>query len=105
MGRMIMRNVRPDLRIVNDALKKYRDSIGKITQRHHYINEARLVHFAFTGRSQAVSETKPVTRVRRKLYARVVCVNSKLIREGVDYQLRKLVCRQIAEKQKGNSST
>lgn len=87
------------------SLKSYRNSIGKLTQRHHYINEVRLIHFAITGRSQVVSEINSVTRAQRKLYARVICINRQLISEGVDYQLRKMVCRQIVENEKGNSST
>jgi hypothetical protein len=102
---MIKKKINPDIRIVHTALKSYRDSAGKATQRHHYINEVRLIHYSLTGRTRAVSDIKPATRVKRKLYAQVVCMNCQLISSGVDYHLRKQVCRQVVQKQKGNTST
>lgn len=101
---MTKRQTSPDIRAVNTALKSYRDSIGKPTQRHHYINEVRLINYSLTGRNQLASDIKPITRVKRKLYAQVICINRQLISNGVDYQLRKQVCRQVIEK-KGKSST
>jgi len=101
---MTKRQASPDIRAVNTALKSYRDSIGKTTQRHHYINEVRLINYSLTGRNQLHSDIKPITRVKRKLYAQVICINRQLISNGVDYQLRKQVCRQVIEK-KGKSST
>lgn len=85
---------------VQAALKNYRDSIGKTTQRHHYINEVRLIHYALTGRAKAISDFKPATREKRKLYTQVLFIDCELISKGIDYQLRKQVCRQVAEKQK-----
>jgi hypothetical protein len=89
-----------DIRSVYAALKSFRESIGKPTHRHHYINEARLIHYALTGRSQAVSDVKPVIRAKRKLYVQVLCINCELISKGIDYQLRKQVSRQVVENQK-----
>ncbi len=102
---MIKKNVKPDLRLMNDALKCHRNSIGKKTEKHHYVNEAGLINFAMTGRTKVVSDIKPATRAQRKLHARVICINRQLICEGVNYQLRKMVCRQIVENEKGNTST
>ena len=102
---MIKRKDITDIRAVHAALKSCRDSTGKPTHRHHYINEARLIHYSLTGRNQAVIDAKPVTRVNRKLYAQVLCINCQLICNGVVYQLRKQVCRQVVENQKGSSST
>ena len=34
---------------IQTALKKHRDSLGKETKQHHYINELRLIKFAMTG--------------------------------------------------------
>lgn len=102
---MIKREASPDMRAVHAALKSYRDSIGKLTQKHHYINEVRLVHYAVTGRTQAVSDIKSATRLKRKLYSAVLCINCQLISKGVDYQLRKQVCRQVFENQKTKSLT
>ena len=102
---MIKRQDSPDIRKVHEALKSYRDSIGKQTQRHHYINEVRLINYSMTGRSQVVSEIKPVTRAKRRLYVSVICINCQLISKGVDYQLRKQVCRQVIQNQKTKSST
>jgi hypothetical protein len=101
---MIKRQANPDIFSVHKALKSYRESIGKPTQRHHYINEVRLINYSLTGRNQLHSDIKPITRVKRKLYAQVICINRQLISNGVDYQLRKQVCRQVIEK-KGKSST
>ena len=100
---MIKRQANPDIRAVQAALKSYRDSIGKPTQRYHYVNEVRLIHYSLTGRNQVVSECKPATRVKREQYAQVLCINRQLISNGVDYQLRKQVCRQVVEKQMGKS--
>lgn len=102
---MITRQPSHDISALNLALKSYRDSIGKPTQRHHYINEARLIHYSLTGRNQVIRDIKPVTRVKRKIYAQVVSINHQLISHGVDYKLRKQVCRQIVENQKSKSST
>jgi len=102
---MIKRQASPDIRTVHAALKSYRDSIGKPTQKHHYINEVRLIYYAITGRNQAVSDIKSVTRLKRKLYAQILCINCQLISEGVDYQLRKQVCRQVFQNQKTKSIT
>ncbi len=102
---MIKRQASPDIREVHAALKSYRDSIGKTTKQHHYINEARLIHYSLTGRSQVISDIKTVTRVKRMLYGHVICLNRQLISKGVDYQLRKQVCRQVVEKQKAKFLT
>jgi len=102
---MIKRQASPDIRAVHAALKSYRDCTGKPTHRHHYINEARLIYYSLTGRNQAVSDIKPATRVKRKLHAEVISINRQLISKGVDYQLRKQVCRQVVENQKSKSST
>jgi hypothetical protein len=102
---MINRQPSHDIRAVNSALKSYRESIGKPTQRHHYINEARLIHYSLTGLNQLSNVIKPANRVKRKLLAEVLSINRQLISKGVDYQLRKQVCRQVVENQKSKSST
>lgn len=51
---------------------------GKPTQRHHYINEVRLIHYAITGRTQAVSYIKSATRLKRKLASRI-CTSVALL--------------------------
>lgn len=102
---MITRQPSHDIRTLNKALKSYRDSIDKPTHRHHYINEVRLLHFSLTGRNQAITDIKPTTRVKRKIFAQVLCMNRQLISQGIDYQLRKQVCRQIVENQKNKYST
>jgi hypothetical protein len=101
---MINKLASHDDRTLNAALKSYRDSIGKLTHRHHYVNEARLIHYALTGRGQRVCTVKPVTRVKRKLHAEVISINRQLISKGVDYLLRKQVCRQIVQNQKNKFS-
>lgn len=101
---MIKREASPNMRAVHAALKSYRDSIGKTTQKHHYINEVRLINYSLTGRTQAVNDIKSATRLKRKLYSKVLFMNRHLITCGVDYQLRKQVCRQVVENQKGKSS-
>jgi hypothetical protein len=98
---MIKRHASPDIREVHAALKSYRNSIGKTTQKHHYINEVRLIHYSISGRTQAVSDIKSATRMKRKLYSKVLFMNRHLIISGVDYQLRKQVCRQVGKNQKG----
>jgi hypothetical protein len=101
---MIKSKASPDIHAVHAALKSYRDSIGKPTQKHHYINEVRLIHYAMTGRTQAVSNIKSAARLKRKLYAQALLTNCQLISNGVVYQLRKQVCRQVVENQKAKFS-
>ena len=102
---MIKREASPNISAVHAALKSYRDSIGKPTQKHHYINEVRLIHYSITGQTQAVSVIKFATRLKRKLYSKVLFMNRHLIISGVDYQLRKQVCRQVVLNKKGKTST
>lgn len=90
---------------VHDALKSYRESIGKLTDRHHYINETRLIQFAISGRNQRINNIKVITRQKRKLYERVIRMNCHLISEGINYQQRKQVCRQLVENHKARTST
>jgi len=102
---MIKRQPSPDIRAVNTTLKSYRDSIGKPTQRHHYINEAKLIRFAMSGRNQRICDIKAPTRMQRKLYERVLNLSCSLIKEGIDFKLRKQVCRQLVENHKATKST
>ena len=90
---------------VHARLKNYRDSIGKVTQHYHFSNEARLIHFAMYGRNKHSCEVNFLTRAKRKLYQRIICLNCQLIDEGVDYKLRKQVCRQTVENYKTRLST
>lgn len=102
-----MKDKRKNINIgaVHAKLKNYRDSIGKVTQHYHFINEARLIHFAMYGRNQQSCEVNFLPRVNRKLYQRIISLNCQLIDEGVDYKHRKQVCRQTVENCKTGLST
>lgn len=102
---MIKRQATPNIQEVHKALKSYRESIGKITERIHYINEARLINYSLTGENRPICNVKHLNRLKRKQYAQVICINRELICNGVDYRLRKQVCRQVIEKQRNKTST
>ena len=78
---------------VQTALKKHRDSLGKETKPHHYINEMRLIRFAMTGDSKQAYDLSNTPREHMTMLRRVICMNQRLIGLHVAYALRKQACR------------
>ena len=83
---------------IQTALKKYRDSLGKETRQHHYINELRLIKFAMTGDSKQKYDLSNPPREHLTTLRRVICMNQRLIEMHVPYALRKQACRDFVLK-------
>ena len=95
-----MKRVNLNLNIgsVQTALKKHRDSLGKETKPHHYINEMRLIRFAMTGDSKQAYDLSNPPREHLNTLRRVICMNRRLIGLHVEYGLRKQACRDFVLK-------
>lgn len=82
-------------KVMSDILHDVRAEIGKATQAHHYVNEAKLINRALTGNPAGVdrdSLSADELRILAKLEER----NSVLIGRGIDYQQRKAMIEQYA---------
>ena len=95
-----MKNPKQNINIgsVQTALKKYRDSLGKETKPHHYINELRLIRFAITGDAKQVYDLSNPPREQLTTVRRVICMNRRLIGMHVPYAQRKQACRDFVLK-------
>jgi len=83
---------------VQTALKKHRDSLGKETKQHHYINEVSLIRFAMTGNSKQTYDLSNTPREHLSTLHRVICMNRRLIGLHVTYAQRKQACRDFVIK-------
>ena len=83
---------------VQTALKKHRDSLGKETKQHHYINELRLIKFAMTGDAKQAYDLSNPPREHLTMLRRVICMNRRLIGMHVPYAQRKQACRDFVLK-------
>jgi len=95
---MSNRSSAKNIQAVHAALKNLRDSLGKLTQPHHYSNEVGLIRFALTGDFNCQLNLKSLTRTQQQLLRRVICLNIKLINTNVDFKLRKEACRDLVLK-------
>jgi len=86
------------IRAMQTALKKYRDSLGKETKQHHYINELRLIKFAMTGDAKQTYDLSNPPREHLTMLRRVICMNRRLTGMHVPYALRKQACRDFVLK-------
>jgi hypothetical protein len=95
-----MKNPKLNINIgsVQTALKKYRDSLGKETKQHHYINEVSLIRFAMTGDSKQAYDLSNPPREHLTTLRRVICMNRRLIAMHVPYAQRKQACRDFVLK-------
>jgi hypothetical protein len=85
------------------ALKAYRDSLGKQTEQRHYINEVGLLRYALTGNSRADYDLANPPIGRKRITRHIICLNTSLIAEGVAFEQRKRICREIVLKYKAQS--
>ena len=83
---------------VQAALKKHRDSIGKETKPHHYINELRLIRFAMTGDSKQAYDLSNPPHEHMTILRRVICKERRLIGIHVPFAQRKQACRDFVLK-------
>ena len=91
-------NLNINIGSVQTALKKYRDSLGKETKPHHYINELRLIRFAMTGDSNQAYDLSNPPREHLTTLRRVICKDRRLIGIHVPFALRKQACRDFVLK-------
>ncbi len=100
---------RPKLKLniasIQTALKKHRDSLGKETKQHHYINELRLIRFAMTGDSKQAYDLSNPPQEHMTMLRRVICMNRRLIGLHVEYGLRKQACRAFVLRKLTETST
>ena len=83
---------------VQTALKKHRDSLGKETKPHHYVNEVNLIELAMTGDSKQKYDLSNPPREHLTTLRRVICMSRRLIGLNVDYAQRKQSCRDFVLK-------
>ena len=99
---VVTRKINFGIRAMQTALKKYRDSIGKETKQHHYINELRLIKFAMTGDAKQTYDLSNPPREHLSTLRRVICKNRRLIGRligmHVPYAQRKQACRDFVLK-------
>jgi len=82
-------------KVMSDILHDVRAEIGKATQAHHYVNEAKLINRALTGSPSGVDRDS-LTAEELRILARLEERNSVLIGRGIDYQHRKAMIEQYA---------
>lgn len=87
-----------DLASVNNALKIYRASLGKPTERHHYQNEVHLLRFALTGQSKSKIDFGAMKNEQPFLLCNILWLEIKLINRGIPFKVRKRFCRAMTLK-------
>jgi hypothetical protein len=94
----ITRKINFGIRAMQTALKKQRDSLGKETKPHHYINELRLIRFTMTGDSKQAYDLSNPPREHLSTLRRVICMSRRLIGMHVPLAQRKQACRDFVLK-------
>ena len=80
------------------ALVESRAAIGKLTKPHHFANEAKLLTFALTGKSEPVVDRSRLTPAELRLLAKIEHLDFTLMLRGIPYGERRAQCRQFALK-------
>jgi hypothetical protein len=82
-------------KVMNEALRLVREEQGKVSQSHHYSNEARLINWAVTGEFTGLDRDQlPIEDL--DLLANLEVKNAVLIFRNVNYQDRKKILKQYA---------
>ncbi|MDC7718734.1 KilA-N domain-containing protein [Vogesella sp. DC21W] len=84
---------------VCEMLSLTRQADGKITARHHYINEARLINWAFAG-SFAPIERDRLSAKELRLLERLEAQDMVLLGRGIPYEERKAALLTFAQQQR-----
>lgn len=71
-----------------DALQATRSEMGKLTQKHHYMNEAKMINFVAFGVSGSVDKTL-LSSADLELVEKIEAKNAFLIARGRNYHERK----------------
>lgn len=82
-------------RLMSNVLKDYRESHGKETSGHHYINEAKLVNWALTGEFCAV-DRQQLGEHELALLEKLEYKNTQLLMRGIDRGGRKVILQDLA---------
>lgn len=82
-------------KVMADVLKLVREESGKVTARHHFINEARLINGVLSGQFSALDRER-LSESELSLLANLEVRNSVLIGRNLPYAERKLILKQHA---------
>ena len=82
-------------KVMNDVLQMVRQESGKVTARHHFINEARLINGVLSGQFSAL-DREHLSESELSLLANLEVRNSVLIGRKLPYAERKLILKQHA---------
>lgn len=86
---------------VSDMLQEVRADAGKQTERHHFMNEAKLMRFALTGSESAKWDRDNLPREDLKLLGKVERLDMRLIARGMPFHDRKAACRALVLEARG----
>ena len=81
--------------VMCSMLEMSRKHDGKETEAHHYMNEARLVNWAFCGEFVSIDRTQ-LSASELDLLAKLEVQNTMMIARGVDREIRKSMLQEIA---------
>lgn len=81
--------------VMCSMLEMSRKHDGKDTEAHHYMNEARLVNWAFCGEFVSIDRTQLGAK-DLDLLAKLEVQNTMMIARGVDREIRKSMLQEIA---------
>ena len=82
-------------KVANDVLTMVRAEQGKATERHHYINEARLVNWALSGEFKGL-DRDALSAADLALLCHLEERTAVLIGRGLSYEQRKPILKQYA---------
>ncbi len=82
-------------KIMDEALRVTREGQGKVSQKHHYINEARMINWALTGEFSVLDRDR-VPEADLSLLATLEVRNTFMIVQGLPYKKRKSVLKTVA---------
>ncbi|WP_310461068.1 Rha family transcriptional regulator [Sphaerotilus sp.] len=80
---------------VVEMLKECREAKGKITERHHYTNESKLMRFAFSGDTSTKWSRDNLSAEDLKLLAKIERLNMRMLARELSYSDRKAQCRAL----------
>lgn len=82
-------------KVMQSALQLIREEQGKMTESHHFSNEARLINYAVAGKYKSL-DRNTLSADELDLLAKLEVKNSVLLGRGVDYDSRKTILKQYA---------
>jgi hypothetical protein len=84
-------------KVMNDILKMMREESGKITHKHHFMTEARLVNWALSGEFKKL-DRDALDAKELAMLADLEQRNAVLLARGLEYEERKSLLAQYALK-------